>query len=486
MIRAIITLRIQPEDARRLTYQMNHKALGALTKEPRSNYVISGNRDVHLGASFAQDPRRGRDRRFVTQNMALVQDAFRVLQSAGVSSLPEAVRDYPSEASFFFVADADILLVWQDRSKGVYLQRHGQLFRLQPVTRPDHVLPYTFMPSCDFYSLTPRAGDLLLFLAPDFVAQFQAEQLEELLATRHQLTAVMDELTQLARTYDYLLEQSWLGIEIQRVEANSISQASRNARVYGPNVDAAQAKRAFADSLKRSKVSRVAEGQALIIPSEPLPFYPTSRPDTERKGRGPQLGERPAPQMEAIPYFDAQKREDQRAVRARFEPHPKPRQDAWERLRDYALDEQLAAFGRKLWTYFTEGDELKRLRRLLSLALGILLFLMLILGIRALNTARREARQERPVETSAPSLVYDAEAQVQAPAVTDLEIVHVLRAQSLQLHQGPDLQSPLIVSIPRGAKLVQLAPEHAGWVFVRYDDEKLRGYVYASYLLEQP
>lgn len=493
MLRALLTAHISEQDLSLLTLQMNNKAIGHLTSEKSVNVVLSGNREVHLCSAYYSIENTSTERLHLLDEMKHFESIFKEMQNLGLAALPDLLSRYQADASFLMAASADLILLWQDRQKGVYLLRDGALFRLQPILPPQGVFTRDFMPGCDFYTLTPRADDLLILLTPAFVDYFKAEELEEVFSSRQQLHACMKNLSELGKTYGYNFEQSWFALQVQRAEVNSIQQGASNEMTVGEEQRRITRARRFSKLVGRSRVSRVRFGQALV-PAVNTFFHqrehhhegakvsPRQLPSQAR----PRLGSKTASPPPRIEILDAEARAQRAAnLEALAGRRKKSRWDEIsEQLREFSLEPFRVSVKTKLEKFFSLWPGQPVLSKFFATASLILAFLLLLFIFRSL-ARRGELPPPRSEETTAATQAETVQVGVSAvaPRETTLEISHLVQANNLQLRSAPDAASALLGTIQRGEALLQLAPEEKGWIYVR-DQRGVEGWVYADYLGE--
>lgn len=485
MLRAIMTAHISEHDLDIFTLQMNNKPIGHLTAEKSVNYVVSGNREVHVASGFYSSTDSKSERRYITEQMKRFETIFKEMQTLGLSSLPDMSVRYKPEAAFLIFAAADLVIIWQDRQKGVYLQRNKKFFRLQPVPRPHHLFEDSWMSYGDFYAFTPETDDLLLILSPEFVDHFKADQLEEIFSANQQLHAIMKELTALGGTYGYNLEQSWFALQVQRAEVNQILAGHVNEMTVGEEHRRISKDKAFSKGIKRSRASRVMYGQELIPVKHEGRRRFTAPPSHEAealKARWQMMeAQEEEPQNSQIEVINSGKRARRQETLRAYEERRAPLDPYFEKMREFTFD----PYRRRLKTYIRRFFHLWPHQPVLSVFFAssccVLVILLLLLGFKLL--ANRPSNQDftPPSEISTTTEAYQANALVNAPAETNLEIAVTVKSSNLQIRQAPDPSSALIASVKRGDTVYQLAPEQNGWVYIRTQNQ-VEGYVFAEYL----
>lgn len=491
MLRAIITSHICPADQELLTLQLNGSTIGHVNPEASTSRVMSGNREIHLVAGFYESQHNRQERQYIQEQIHLFDLLFADLSTRGLAALPALVEKYFPEAAFLMIASAELVLVWQDRQKGCYLLRDGSFYRLQPTPRPNNLWPDDWMLYGDFYAFVPKEDDLLLFLSPDFVDHFKAEQLEEVFSSQKQLFAMMNALNRLGQTYGYNFDQSWLALQVQRREINRIYKGHAVSNL-SEEVRRIARSDYFAKAIHHSRVSRVTQGQELI-PAAELPHHSprkVSREDSrqvEDAAPKPHLGDWQRSRQEAskINLIDEANRQAQAATRAAYEARRDPWDSYLDRVRDFQWEPLRQRLRIKLRQFFNIWPQQPFFSKFFATASIILVILLVALAFKGLAGKREQAQnasREDPAVLTTTVEISQTGLQARAPEETNLEVAIVVKANNLQIRQDKDPTSPLMASVKRGETVTQLAPEADGWVYIR-TAEGVEGYAYAEYLL---
>lgn len=490
MLRAILTAHISQGDLKVLTLQMNGRALGHLSSEKTVNHVISGNREVHVIAGFYSFDDTPREKMYMEEQLHSFAEIFKEMQTGGLASLSQLSEKFQPEAAFVTIASTEMFLIWQDRQKGVYLQRKGKLFRLQPTFVPGILSACDNFTRGDFYAFKPQDDDLLLFLTPTFVERFKAEQLEEVFAMNQQLHAKMKTLTNLGETYGFNFEQSWFAVHVQRAEEHQIYSGSYpHDGINGDKGMRISMLRDLYDSLEFSKVTKVALNPRLF----PVQGSPAGRkmsrnseytPVRERAKR-PQLGDwkKAKEKQSRIEPIDHSRQEKRRQTLHAYENRRARMDPMLDRIREFSFDPLIRRMKKRLIRYFHLWPRQPLVSFVFASATILALFLFLIFAFKALAD-----KQKQPAEIPAKESLYvteetAADAVASAPLATNLEVMIVVKANTLQIRQAADVNSALLASVNRGDTVTQLAPEENGWVYIRSSDGT-EGFADAEYLYE--
>lgn len=491
MLRAILSSHLASADLPFLSAQMNGKRLGQREDAANMNQVISGNREVHMAASFYRSPQTREDRRFLDEEMRYFDRIFAEVQSQGIAALPALLHHFPLQPSALLLASASQVLAWHDRSRGLYLLRRQRLYRLQPARLPESLGEFPWMDTLDFYAFVPEDEDLLLLITADFMDHFRPAQLESALSGSEQIFARMQGLFDLGKTYGFQLEQSWFALQLKRLEENRFyGEGEGNGDVL--SLDRVQRARHFSEEMDYSRVSRLMHGQRLI----PAPPRRTSR---RRPGRNTAEAPRRRPALALGISQDGQaaeaRRLENRRARAErernlaaYEAQRKPLDRIFERAREWTFAPLLSRWRHLLRRFFQIWPEQPLLSLFFagcSCLLILLLFLLLMKGLLLRNRRLDQPSATRDIQSTQAAETIDPSARALVPAETNLEIAIVVRANTLELRQAMDASSALIATVLRGETVYQLAPAENGWVYVRTAGG-VEGYVFADYLLQNP
>lgn len=484
MLRAILTAHISQDDLEVLSLQINGSELEQLEGDDPINRVISGNREIHLATGFYRVGMDRSEKHYISEQKRLFNLLFADLQTKGLSSLPRLADKYFPASAFLLIASAELVLLWRDRQKGAYLLRDKKLFRLQPTQRPLNLWPPEWMPYGDFYAFAPQEGDLLLFLASQFVDRFKAEQLEEIFASKLQLFSMMTELNKLGETYGFNFEQSWLALEIQRIEINQIYRGHAGENL-SEEVRRISRDDKFARQIARSKVSRVLHGQELIPAKEHK--LPQNPPIQQRNSEveKPQLGDwqrlREQRMQRPINLIDEESKQRRQATIAAYENRRDPMDSYFERVRDFSFDPYKSRLKQFFHKFFNLWPKQPFASKVFAGSLILLIILLFALLLQLMIKPKEEANFRIQEETEERKEQIVSDVKVEIPQSTDLEINHVVKVNNLQVRQAPDPASALLGSVKRGEALLQIADEQDDWIFVKTKDGII-GYVYAPYL----
>lgn len=487
MLRAIMTSHISENDLSVLTLQMNGTMIGHLDPNEATNRVISSNREVHLASGYYSSGDHRQERKYILEQNRLFGEFFSDLQTQGLAAIPELADKYQADAAFLLIAAADMVLIWQDRQKGVYLSRNKKLYRLQPVLRPEDLWAEDWMTYGDFYAFSPKDGDFLIFLSPEFIDQFNTTHLEEVFSSGQQVFTIMKGLVNLGKTYGFDFEQSWFALEIQRVEANRIYKGHSEENLSEEVRRISRAEH-FSKAVQRSKASRVIQGQELILPKDTRKRTMARRlpQKTPPAANRPQLGSLRGSKQETEPIdlLNERYKQERESTHRAFEARRKPMDEYFEKVREWRIEPLLEKIKQLVKKFFNLWPDQKFYSRFFATSLLVLFVLLAALFIKegkkvdksklSLEESSRETQEEVP----------HSDAFAEIPAETNLEIATVVKVNNLQIRQAKDSTSALLASVKRGEVVIQLTPEISGWIYVRTEDGT-EGYVYAEYLNPQ-
>ncbi len=493
MIRAVLSAHLAPRDMGRLALMMNKRSLGALASTDGHSFVMPAMQECHLVVMLS-DLLRDLSKQEGAMLLSRWEQHFKKAQSMNLAAFLNYLAKENTPCDMLMLAGSEIILAFQDRRQGLYLNRAEQLFRLQPVLRPQNFPGRNYLGHLDFYAIKPRQDDTILCLDPSFVEAFDPQQLEEVLSEGQQVMGTMQGLIRNLKTYEPNYEISWLAIEVNRVERNAVYMSNRDDTAF---LEAMRDKRRYnlADSLPLSRVSRVLYGQKLLpvkdtnrgmMPSHSLPRdMPKVMPKQKRLPKQPlgQMRRQQKQKPDLMAERQRQKEQRERNIR-RYQKQQKPQEKMIDRLQDFSFEpvwRKIKSFPKKMFRMFPDQPVLSRL-------IGTTIILLLIVFF-ALLFMRMRREPDMVIDETEPSyteMVEEAEPELKAipPEVTNLELSRVLKSNNLQIRQKPDAQAPLIATANRGEVITQLAEPENGWVYVRLESTRTEGYVFAEYLLD--
>lgn len=457
MIRSTLTAHLAENDKRELTVQMNDRDVGPLATQRRRHYVASGNRRVQMIAGFFVNRSDSDASDRTRYQLRLWQSAFRTLQVSGTDYFLGQKLGGELEADFLFLMTQEMVLIFCERSLGIYLHRGSRLYRQQPTMKPDVPLNRTFE-ALDFYAFRPREGDNLLIIAPEFIDLFQADELEEMFGDLRQVNVSMAELTSLADKFGYTDDTSWFSVQIQRLgedEALLSEPISETHEVI--------------QTIVMSKVVPLRDGNVRILP----PGL-----SLKRDFVGGDIGSGkvyPAP-----PKFTSAFTGKPRALSAEAAArrrtadrasHKKPSVSFWDRVKLWNADRWRRGFGafhHRMRHLFPESRGLSLLAYLAILCVVILVVAFLFHSLLALrHRPDTDTSNDRPVVTGSPTTAATEEKQ--------FEIEIEIRANTLRVMAAPESKE-LVATLKRGDRVIQTAEPVDGWVRIELKDGR-RGYV---------
>lgn len=449
MIRTTITAHIPSASLKELTFQINDRSLGGLALQRQHNYVMTGNRRVQMVTGIMTDRKRPNAIAEDKHQLRLWESCFRELQTGGLAVFPSAAEREHLRADFLILIDEARFVCYTAPRFGLYLNRAGRLFRVQPIDMPAGA-PRFF--GLDLYSFDIEAGDNVLVLAPEFVDLFDAGELIETFSALRQVSTVMAKLSDLAETYGEGLVKPWLAFHIQRTQEDQSTDGL-----------GLKSKRQFPGNLPKSKVVRLENGN-IFIPVKAAPPEPKQKPSDKIHLVEPEPTQiRLESKNGSYPSGSRTLAESERGT---------------TRL-DRLKTKDMASFGRdggglvkRLMNLFP-GQVL--LSRIVFFALLLLLLLLVAAGGRALI-----ARNRRQTAPTAPTvLVVTPESGESVVTLsTDYEIEWEVDVNSLTVyHEGGG--GRLLGTVKRGDLIWKLSEPVDGWVLIRLEDGRI-GYVYAA------
>lgn len=475
MIKSVFSAHLNEQDKNDLTLLFDDKSIGLLSKEDKTNFVLSSNRDVHMICGFSNrsiyyDPRFNKDR------IRLWNHSFREMQSHGIKSFPHFVRDHHIFAENLYIFSADIFIGWQDRKNGLYLLRNGNIYRLQPTVLPANVFDEGWMEHTDFYAFNLKANDCVFSISERAFARVDAAKIEGFAQSKMKLSTIMDELMNQLRVYNSELDLSWFGFEIERLDKNVFSDDQTRLRNRND----------FTRLINSSRVSRVKDGQKLI------PVAKSEQIKTSTLDAG---------KVKIFDQYNLQKKSEE-SKRKRFnneayssdtgkevrknnihqlEQRRKNSDILLDDLQSYSFEPIFENLKATLSNLFNLIPDKPLLSKLLSTAIILVLVLFIFLFGRTIGS-RTKTVEVDPTEPVFETRKMEVDDEVIPPDSYTLEIDVTVKANNLQIRQEPNSNAAIVATVQRGAKVTQLSEIENNWVYVRLEDEKTVGYAYADSL----
>jgi hypothetical protein len=458
MIRTIITAHITADALRELTLQINDRSLGKLALQRQQHYVMTGNRRVQMVAGLITDTRRPNAVAEDKHQQRLWEACFRELQTRGMTAFPDVVRRDELHADFLALIDEKRFICYTDEEFGIYLHRAGRLYRVQPLVRPSSAPRFAGL---DFYAFDVEAEDNVLILNPGFVDLFEASELENVMSSMRQISAVMSWLTDLAQTYGDGEIKPWIGFQIGRISVDQLTD--EGGRRGGK-------RRRFPTGFPPSKVTRLAGGNVLI----PVPRDDGTVPEPETVRERPRLGSG-APDRPSL-------RPDPRYPSAsRTLAEHESRVTRLDRLKTQEFKDVsggLSRIVRRLRNLFPGQRGLSLLAFIAIILVTLVVVLFLLKTTLGIGNSSQSGRTEAVLVT-APATDASGEP---VTLRSDFEIEWEVKANTLAVYSEP-ASGKMLAQLMRGDKLWKLAEPENGWVLVRLYDGRI-GYAYDDILKE--
>lgn len=413
-----------------------------------------------------------KDQRYKWENI------FRDLQSLNYMAIPHFVEQEGLSADSLFLLGERLFLIWQKPGKALFLGRQGRFYRVQPCARAVDIFPPRFMAGLDFYALSPMAGDRLLQLDSDLVLSFPLDFPEKLLAEGLSAGEMVSRMLKEVRLYNPAFDVSCLAFDVLRLEENLIIQRSRRLEDQGAE---GHPDDQWLNDVGRSKAVRWLENQEVYAPDErEARRFAQENLNTQRLSqRLKRRAETNRDEEDPILSF-----EHRRAVRKRYEARRSDREALYDRLRNFSFEPLLRKWKHRVWRWIHRWSPKAWLSRLISAAILVLALCAVLLLFRFVKGGSDDVAPGASAAQSS-TVAYDPSAIVLPPHTTDMEILHVVKAQQLHVHQQANVKSIIVATLKRGDKVLQLAPQNGGWIYIRVEATQIEGYVYADYLLHE-
>lgn len=478
MIRTVVATHLSAQDIKHTTVLLNNRTVGYLSSDREVNAVSATHRDVQVIVSLSNqsvyyDPRYNRER------LRMWSQAYRELQTGGLKVFPQIINDHRLSAEFLYVFTDKVFLAWQDRSKALYLHRNHKFFRIQPIAKPSGIFPEGWMAHTDFYAFTPRTDDIILRLPSRFPEEFDIDYLEDVLSETNQLSVTMNELTGQLRSYRRTYDQSWLGIQVKRIEHNAVIEKTGDTG----NQD-------FTRLIDRSKASRVRFSQELL-PAEAIADKHHYMQGAEWKKNSRETGDPRrgnvrktnfVPKRAYRPETGPINRQEQKEAIRRLENQRKRKDKMLDNLQSFSFEPYIDKGKKQIKRIFYRNPNEPWLGHL-SLLATILVVVLILVGLIKLIGGGDKSENETTGTTVSTATADPEDIDVSAYKKT-LEVQIIVKASNLQIRSKPEREAPLVATVSRGDKVIQLSEVYDGWVLVRVDESKIEGFVYADYLLE--
>lgn len=488
MIRTVLTLRMGSQDMQDTTFLINDTQIGFLAPGGRRNHVLSSNRYIQLIAGFRAEVEEPSQTTAVQRdNLRLWQRCSRDVQQRGLDILAQAAVHYRLRPDWLVGLDDTYLHAWLLDRYAIYLMRQGELFQVEPVSDQQVKIPELWYGHLHQSIIEIMEGDYYLFLPPDFFQVVTPEEVQTILSGLQQLSVKINELVELARLRKYNLNDTWMALQVQRIEADSAQPVSLREQWSSFRQ---QLKKPRAEEVARQKARNSSLRQTTSLPPD---VYPPDYAETPAYGF---KGDSQIPDIDHAgdPYdpdrqeLASRRKSDGRPVRQSDPVHYK----ATDRYahRPAASDRQPARTAGRTG-HKTEARQglvgvwlgWRKEKRLLSVIVALALIILLAWGITALVSGGKN--EERETETSAttaaptPTPLPPTSTTTMAPP----QIQMVVNVRSLNFREQPGRESNLITTLAEGSVVTMIEDAGEGWVKVLLPDG-VEAYAFAEYLSE--
>ena len=130
MIRAVLSAHLAPRDMGRLALMMNKRSLGALASTDGHSFVMPEMQECHLVVMLS-DLLRDLSKQEGAMLLSRWEQHFKKAQSMNLAAFLNYLAKENTPCDMLMLAGSEIILAFQDRRQGLYLNRAEQLFRLQ-------------------------------------------------------------------------------------------------------------------------------------------------------------------------------------------------------------------------------------------------------------------------------------------------------------------------------------------------------------------
>lgn len=243
MIRTALTLGISAQDAQNISFLANSTHLGLLSSTAQNIHVQTNNRSLQLIVSIrCENPGDSLCMSRQRQQITAWQSFYQLLSRRGTSELNTLILQYHLCPDRLVCLDEQRLQAWLPVDSGFYLLRNNEMRRLHPTVPRDPQqaaaaatiageLPGE---SKQYYMLNIQAGDHFCLLPPQILTFFKSGEVTGLLLGLRQLPDKLRDLLNTARQRGYADDQTWLAIQILRLEDDRAPDGSRIVRDMEP------------------------------------------------------------------------------------------------------------------------------------------------------------------------------------------------------------------------------------------------------------
>jgi hypothetical protein len=221
VIRTALTISIDPAIAMHTSYIINGAYLGYLAPNNQKNHVQTSNRALQLIAAFTSDPSAPGATAKQREKLIQWQLLTRELQQHKSQDMNRLLQQYQIFPDLVVCLDESWLRVWLGRDTGLFLMRNQVLHKLEPVDPHAAGLPTEWTERLSYYALKIEPEDYYLFMQPDIFSAFSAGEAVSILAGLRQLPSKMSELLHTARDRHGNVNETWLAMNILRLEPDA-------------------------------------------------------------------------------------------------------------------------------------------------------------------------------------------------------------------------------------------------------------------------
>lgn len=221
MIRTALTISLDPTTASHTSYIINGAHLGYLAPSSQKNHVQTSNRALQMVAAFKANLSEQGSATRQRERLNQWQLFTRELQQHGSQNLNTLMTQYQVFPDLVICLDEKWLRVWQNRATGLFLVRNQTIRLLDPLEITETGLPAEWQARMSFYALKIEPDDYYLFLQSDTFQAFSPGEAVTILTGLRQLPAKMSELNQTARDRRQRLNETWLAMQVLRLEPDA-------------------------------------------------------------------------------------------------------------------------------------------------------------------------------------------------------------------------------------------------------------------------
>jgi hypothetical protein len=457
------------QDMQNTTFLINDTQIGFLAPGGRRNHVLSSHRYIQLLAGLrttADDPALATAQQ--RENLRLWQRCSRDVQQRGLNILTQAVAHYGLRPDWLLGIDDHFMHAWLLERYAIYLMRDGELFQVEPVSDNQTKIPGSWRGHLHQSVIEIAEGDYYLFLPPDFFNVVTSEEVQNILSGLQQLSVKINELVEIARLRKYDLADTWMALQIQKIEPDTQQTLS------------------LLEQWKSFRKSR---------------RKPTAEETANHQARNSSLR-----QTTSIHIPD-----DKDARHTGFEHHKvkKPESENYSAVdrhsnsnADFEADTEKLYRPEKIAKTQTTGRNINqkdeksqglidrwlswnREKKLLSVIIALAVIVLLAWGISGLFD--KEKSDNKGAAQTSESTVLPTPTPL-PPAVTTtappVEVRMAVNVRSLNFREAPGTDAALITTLSEGSEVIKIGDsEQEGWIKVLLDDGK-EAYAFAEYLTE--